>query len=170
MWCDGSGLGSVIQINHLFKNSIKFRLITSKDQSRGQEGGGTWSPRTGSWLTCNFVVDWPEQRTRGVTGVHNIRAMHVRLDMRGVRTVLGFKIGYDEWVKWGRLGSWCLGRWPIHALVVGVLIIMRSLSTCFGVELGLWQKVLDSHYQNTALNWCDNNHWAQFLFILESFI
>ena len=64
-------------------------------------------------------------RTRLAAGVHSIKETRSRLDirrysfsqrvagtwnsmpnsLRGVGTVLGFKIGYDEWVRAGRLGA-----------------------------------------------------------------
>ena len=64
-------------------------------------------------------------RTRRAAGVHNMRAVRARLDIRrysfsqrvvntwnslpdslkGVGTLLGFKIGYNEWVSGGRLGA-----------------------------------------------------------------
>ena len=65
-------------------------------------------------------------RTRGTTGVNNIRVVQARLEIRrnsfsqrvvsnwnslpgtikSVETVLAFKIAYyDEWVKGGRLGA-----------------------------------------------------------------
>ena len=73
----------------------------------------------------DMVADGPGPRTRGVTGVYNIRGVNARLDIRrysfgqrvvstwnslpdrlkGVGTVLGFKTGYDEWVTGGRLGA-----------------------------------------------------------------
>jgi ribonuclease P/MRP protein subunit RPP40 len=73
----------------------------------------------------DLVADGLGPRTRGVTGVYNIRGVNDRLEirknsfsqrvvttwnslpdsLRGVGTVLGFKIGYDEWVSRGRLGA-----------------------------------------------------------------
>ena len=73
----------------------------------------------------NLVVDGPGSITRGVTGVFNIQGVPDRLEirknsfsqrvvttwnslpdsLRGLGTVLGFKIGYDEWVSRGRLGA-----------------------------------------------------------------
>ena len=64
-------------------------------------------------------------RTRAATGAHNIRVKGWRLDirrysfgqrvatgwnslpesLRSVGTVLGFKTGYDEWMRGKRLGA-----------------------------------------------------------------
>ena len=67
-----------------------------------------------------MVADGEGLRTRRGTGVFNIRGSNDRLDisqrvvntwnslpdsLKGVGTVLGFKIGYDEWVSGGRLGA-----------------------------------------------------------------
>ena len=71
--------------------------------------------------------DGPGPRTRQTAGVHPIRAQAVKpklniirhsfsqrvvttwnslLDsLKGVETVLGFKVGYDEWVGVGRVGA-----------------------------------------------------------------
>ena len=71
--------------------------------------------------------DGPGPRTRQTAGVYPIRAQAVKpkLDIRrhsfsqrvvitwnslpdslkGVETVLGFKMGYDEWVGGGRVGA-----------------------------------------------------------------
>ena len=67
-----------------------------------------------------MVADGEGLRTRRGTGVFNIRGSNDRLDisqrvvntwnslpdsLKGVGTVLAFKIGYDEWVSGGRLGA-----------------------------------------------------------------
>ena len=73
----------------------------------------------------DLVAEGAGPRTRAVTGVQNIRVVGSRLDLRrysfsqrvvnmwnslpdtlkGVGTVLGFKVGYDEWMSGGRLGA-----------------------------------------------------------------
>ena len=77
-------------------------------------------------LFFDLAAEGPGPRTRRAAGVHSIRGVRSRLDIRrysfsqrvvntwnslpdslkGVTTVLGFKIGYDEWVSGGRLGGW----------------------------------------------------------------
>ena len=61
----------------------------------------------------NLVADGPGPIIRGVTGVFNIRGVTDRLEIRknsfsqkvvtrqpvGVGAVMGFKIGYEEWVS-----------------------------------------------------------------------
>ena len=78
-------------------------------------------------LFFDMVADGEAEglRTRRGTGVFNIRVTNDRLDIRrnsfsqrvantwnslpdslkGVNTVLAFKIGYDEWVNGGRVGA-----------------------------------------------------------------
>ena len=76
-------------------------------------------------LFFDMVADGEGLRTRRGTGVFNIRVTNDRLDIRrnsfsqrvantwnslpdslkGVNTVLAFKIGYDEWVNGGRVGA-----------------------------------------------------------------
>ena len=71
-------------------------------------------------IFCDLAGEDPGPRMRQAAGVHHIRAQAVqpKLDIRrfstwnllpnslkGVRTVLAFKIGYDEWVSGGRLGA-----------------------------------------------------------------
>ena len=89
-----------------------YRIMTGKD-------------KVDPGLFFDLVADGQGPRTRGVTGVYNIRAVNDRLEIRrnffsqrvvntwnslpaslkGVGTVLGFKTGYNEWVSRGRLGA-----------------------------------------------------------------
>ena len=93
-----------------------YRIMTGKDMV---------DPRT----FFDMAEEWAGPRTRLVAGVHNIRETRSRLDIRdtpsarewpapetlpnslkGVGTVLGFKIGYDEWVSAVR-GGWEPDDW-----------------------------------------------------------
>ena len=89
-----------------------YRIMTGKDKV---------DPRT--FYDMAEEGTWP--KTRLVAGVHNIRETRSRLEIRrysfsqrvtstwnslpnslkGIGTVQGFKIGYDEWVSAGRLGA-----------------------------------------------------------------
>ena len=91
-----------------------YKILSGKDRV---------DPRT----IFNLAEEGPGLRTRQAAGMHHIRkqAVRPRLDIRrytfsqrvvntwnqlpdslkAVDTVLAFKIGYDEWVKGGRLGA-----------------------------------------------------------------
>ena len=91
-----------------------YRILTGKD-------------KVDPGLFFDLVADGAGPRTRRATGVLTLRSTSDRLDqdtrrysfsqrvvntwnslpdnLRGVGTVPAFKIGYDEWVKGGRLGA-----------------------------------------------------------------